>query len=173
MSGVVIYTTPTCGFCYQAKEYLSRRGISFAERDVAGDPAAAAEMVRLSGQRGVPVVVIDGQAVVGFDRPRLDQLLATRTARRPRLGLSVADAKDIAVKQGLGPAYGAYVGGVKPSSPGKRAGLVKGDVIVELAGHAIRNPDDLEAVLSKLTAGQPVSLVILRDGQKTQVQMTP
>lgn len=140
---------------------------------MAADPAAAAEMVRLSGQRGVPVIVVDHQVIVGFDRPRLDQVLATRRVGRPHLGLSVADAKKIAQKRGAGSREGAYVGRVKPLSPGDRAGLVRGDVIIELAGRPIRDADSLEAALSTLTVGQPVSLVFLRDGQEMQVQVTP
>jgi len=170
---VVVYTTPTCGYCHHAKEYLSQKGVPFSERDVAADPAAAAEMVRLSGQRGVPVVVIDDQVIVGFDRPRLDRVLAARSVGRPRLGLSVADAKKIAQQRGAGPQAGAYVGRVKPSSPGDGAGLAKGDVIIELAGRPISNADDLEAMLAALTVGHPVSLVFLRDGHRMQVHVTP
>jgi serine protease Do len=140
---------------------------------VAADPAAASETVRLSGQRGVPVIVVDDQVVVGFDRPRLDQLLAAQAVARPRLGLSVADAKNIAQKRGAGPGEGAYVGKVRPSSSGQRAGLMKGDVIIELAGRPIPNADDLEAVLSTLAVGQPVSLVFLRDGQRMHVEVIP
>lgn len=138
---------------------------------MAADSAAAAEMVRLSGQRGVPVIVVDDQVIVGFDRPRLDQVLAVRGVERPRLGLSVADAKKIAQKRGTGPQEGAYVGRVKPSSPGDGAGLVEGDVIIELAGRPISNADDLEALLATLTVGQPVSLVFLRDGQRMQAHV--
>ena len=72
---VVIYTTPTCGFCYQAKEFLKRQGVRFVEKNVAADRRAATEMIRLSGQQGVPVITVDGQVVVGFDQPRLRQLL--------------------------------------------------------------------------------------------------
>jgi S1-C subfamily serine protease len=140
---------------------------------VAADPAAAAEMVHRSGQRGVPVIVVDDQVVVGFDRPRLDQLLATRRVSRPRLGLSVADAQRIAAKRGSGPDEGADIGSVKASSAGERAGLEKGDVIVELAGRPVANAGDLETVISTLTVGQPVAVVFLRGGQRMQAQMTP
>jgi len=90
---VVVYTTPTCGFCQQVKTYLRRRGVPFTEYDVSRDPQAAAEMVRLSGQRGVPVVLIDGQVVVGVNRPLIDQLLARRAVHPPRLGAAIADAR--------------------------------------------------------------------------------
>ena len=53
------------------KEFLSQRGIDFEERDVSRNPAYAQELVRNTGQMGVPVTLIDGQAVIGFDRPQL------------------------------------------------------------------------------------------------------
>ena len=73
---VKVYTSPTCGYCHQVKRYLSERGVEFTERDISVDRAAAEDMIRQTGQTGVPVIVVDGEAVVGFDRPRLDQLLA-------------------------------------------------------------------------------------------------
>lgn len=169
MSDVVVYTTPTCGYCHQVKQYLSQRGVTFTERDVAADPQAAAEMVRLSGQRGVPVIVMDSQVVVGFDRPRLDQLLASGRAAPPRLGLSVADASSIGGRA----SNGAYVGRVKSLSLGDKAGLAKGDVIIELAGQPIQNADELEAAASALSRGQRFTLVFLRDGQEISAQVTP
>lgn len=169
MSDVVVYTTPTCGYCHQVKQYLSQRGVTFTERDVAADPQAAAEMVRLSGQRGVPVIVMDSQVVVGFDRPRLDQLLASGRAAPPRLGLSVADASSIGGRA----SNGAYVGRVKSLSLGDKAGLAKGDVIIELAGQPIQNADELEAAASALSRGQKFTLVFLRDGQEISAQVTP
>ena len=173
MSEVVVYTTPTCGYCHQVKQYLGQREIPYREIDVAADAEAAGEMVNLSGQRGVPVVVIDGQMVVGFNRPRIDELLAARSARQPRLGLAVADAASMAQKHGSGPTDGAYVGRVRPLSPGDRSGLAEGDVVVALAGRPIRNADDLEAVLSELVPGEQVNLVFLRDGQRTTARVTP
>ena len=173
MSDIVVYTTPTCGYCYQVKDYLAERGIAYREVDVAADPQAAAEMVSLSGQRGVPVVLIDGQIVIGFDRSRIDQLLTDRGARRPQLGLSVADAQSVAQSKGSGPTEGAYIGGVKPMSPGDRAGLAKGDVVVALAGNPIRGADDLEATLAELVPGELVSLVFLREGQRITSKVEP
>ncbi len=72
---VTIYTTPTCPWCQVAKRYLASRGIEFTEVDVSSDPLAAMEMIRKSGQQGVPVLEIDGEIVVGFDRARIDALL--------------------------------------------------------------------------------------------------
>jgi glutaredoxin 3 len=173
LSEVVVYTTPTCGYCHQVKQYLAERGIPYREVDVAANSQAAAEMVNLSGQRGVPVVLIEGQVVVGFNRPRIDELLAARSTRRPHLGLAVADAESMAQKHGSGPTEGAYVGKVAHLSSGDRAGLAKGDVVVALAGHPIRNADDLESVLSGLVPGETVSLVFMRGDQRMNARVTP
>jgi glutaredoxin-like YruB-family protein len=72
---VIVYTTPTCPWCQAVKRYLEERGIPYQEVDVASDMEAAMEMIRKSGQQGVPVVEIDGEIVVGFDRERIDALL--------------------------------------------------------------------------------------------------
>ncbi|MFN3706005.1 MAG: glutaredoxin family protein [Thermoflexales bacterium] len=72
---VVIFTTPTCAFCNAAKHYFRQKGIRFTDVDVSKDPAAARDMVRRSGQTGVPVIDIGGRIVVGFDKARINQLL--------------------------------------------------------------------------------------------------
>jgi len=72
---VVVYSTPTCPWCVRAKSYLSEIGVAYEEKDVSVDVAAAREMVKISGQMGVPVISIDGNVVVGFDKKRIDQLL--------------------------------------------------------------------------------------------------
>ena len=72
---VTVYSTPTCSWCQIAKEHLKTSGISFEDVDVATDMARAKEMVEKSGQYGVPVIDIDGEIVVGFDRARIDSLL--------------------------------------------------------------------------------------------------
>ena len=73
---VVIYMTPTCPWCHRAKDYLSRKGISFTEHNVAEDREAAKEMIDKSKQMGVPVIIVDGEVVVGFNQSKLDGLLA-------------------------------------------------------------------------------------------------
>jgi glutaredoxin 3 len=166
---VIVYTTPTCGFCHQVKAYLRQQGVPFAEHDVSQDPQAAAEMVRLSGQRGVPVVLIDGQVVVGFNRPLIDQLLAQRASQPPKLGAAIADAGRIAAKKGLQLHDGAYVGRVKPGSAADTSGLRPGDVIVQLAGQAVRSDRDLERILANVRRGQAVNLLAWRDSQTMQM----
>jgi len=73
---VVIYSTPTCPYCKRAKEYLSRKGISYQEYNVAVDRDRAKEMIQKSGQMGVPVIIVDNEVMVGFNQAQLDKLLA-------------------------------------------------------------------------------------------------
>ena len=149
------------------KEFLSQRGTAFEERDVSRDPSAAQELVRSTGQMGVPVTVIDGQAVVGFDRARLEQLLAqSQGGQRPSFGASIADASEITAKQGSGITLGAYIGKVRPGSVAQRIGLAPGDIITELNLQRIANAGDLEHNLANLNMGSRFSLVFLR-GNKT------
>lgn len=75
---VIIFTTPTCSFCNAAKRYFRERGIKFRDVDVSRDPIAARDMVRRSGQSGVPVIDIGGRIVVGFDRARIDRYLGLK-----------------------------------------------------------------------------------------------
>ena len=77
MKNITIYTTPTCGYCHLAKEFLNSRQVPFTEKDVTQDRAAVQEMVEKSGQMGVPVIDIDGQVIVGFDQVRLIQAIAS------------------------------------------------------------------------------------------------
>ena len=73
---VVVYTTTTWPYCYRAKEYLSRKGISYTEYDVAQDREKAKEMIEKSKQMGVPVITVDDEVVVGFNQNLLDDMLA-------------------------------------------------------------------------------------------------
>ncbi|MBN1260907.1 MAG: NrdH-redoxin [Anaerolineae bacterium] len=72
---VVVFSTPTCPHCRTAKRYLQKNGISFTDVDVSRDVAAARDMVRRSGQQGVPQIDIDGRIIVGFNRAKIDRLL--------------------------------------------------------------------------------------------------
>jgi S1-C subfamily serine protease len=149
------------------KEFLSQKGISFQERDVSVNQSYAQELVRSTGQMGVPVTVINGQSVVGFDQSRLEQLLSqTQPGQRPSFGASIADASKITAKQGSGIILGAFVGSVKPGSVAERIGLVSGDIITELNLRHIANASDLEHALSNLKGGSHFSLSFLR-GNKT------
>jgi glutaredoxin 3 len=160
---VTIYTTPTCGYCTQAKRFLTRQGVPFVEKNVAADRKAAMEMVRLSGQQGVPVISVDGQVVVGFNQPRLMQLLKRA---KPKLGAAVADASSQARKNTNLPVSGAYVGRVQSGSPAERAGLRRGDVITALGGQSIIVAEDVERLVSQMPRGRDVALSYIRAGRE-------
>jgi len=73
---VIIYSTPTCPYCKMAKDYLSRKEIPYIDINVAQDKEKAKEMIDKSGQMGVPVIIINGEIVVGFNQALLDKLLS-------------------------------------------------------------------------------------------------
>jgi len=75
---VIVFSTPTCTYCNTTKKYFREKRIQFKDVDVSRDTAAARDMVRRSGQSGVPVIDIDGKIVIGFDRPRIDRMLEIR-----------------------------------------------------------------------------------------------
>lgn len=73
---IKVYSTPTCPWCTVAKKYLTSKNISFEDLDVSRNREAAMEMVQKSGQRGVPVIEINGNIIVGFDQVTIDRLLS-------------------------------------------------------------------------------------------------
>lgn len=75
---IKVYSTPTCPYCKLVKEYLAEKKLPFTEIDVAGNQAAANEMVKLSGQMGVPVIDIDGQIIVGWNKNALEEVLGVK-----------------------------------------------------------------------------------------------
>ncbi len=75
MSHITIYTTPICMYCKMTKEFFKERNIAYKEKDVSGDQTAVEEMIKKSGQMGVPVIDIDGKILVGFDKEGLSELL--------------------------------------------------------------------------------------------------
>lgn len=72
---VEIYSTPTCHFCHMAKDFFTANGIAYTEYDVASDLVKRKEMVNLTNQMGVPVIVIDGDWAVGFNKPMVAKKL--------------------------------------------------------------------------------------------------
>ncbi len=76
---VTVYSSDSCSWCTKVKAYLRANRVRFREVNVSRDANAAAELQRRSGQTGVPQIDINGQIVVGFDRPRLASLLGLRT----------------------------------------------------------------------------------------------
>jgi len=77
MPEVKIYSTPTCPYCVKAKAYFKEKGIIFQNVDVSSDESGLKEMIDLSGQMGVPVVVINGKVTVGFDKSSIDAQLGS------------------------------------------------------------------------------------------------
>ena len=75
MPNVTMYTTPSCVYCKMAKEFFKENKIEYAEKDIAEDDSAKEEMVEKTGQMGVPVIMVDDEAVIGFDKERLSELL--------------------------------------------------------------------------------------------------
>lgn len=154
------------------KEFLQQRGVPYVEKYVDRDRAAAIEMIRRSGQQGVPVTVIGDEVVVGFDQRRLERILANMPAKgagqaasangtgRKPLGAKVADASKYALPGGEA-MQGAYVGSVKAGSPADEAGMRIGDVITAIGETTVRSAEDLSAALGKLKPGK-VSLTIQR-----------
>jgi len=71
-----VYSSQTCHYCVMAKQYLKSKGVDFEELDVSKDRAALAEMMRKTGQSGVPVLDINGHVILGFDKAAIDRALA-------------------------------------------------------------------------------------------------
>lgn len=72
---VKIYSTPTCPWCVRVKQFMKENNIVFEDYDVGADQAKADEMVRISGQMGVPVLDIEGEIIVGFDKEKIKSSL--------------------------------------------------------------------------------------------------
>ena len=72
---VTIYTTPSCGYCKVAKEFFRTSHVPFTECNVASDQRKADEMMRKSGQMGVPVIEVNGKIIVGFNKPEIEKAL--------------------------------------------------------------------------------------------------
>ena len=145
---VTIYTTGTCSWCQRTKQYLSSRGVPYVEKRVDQDRASAIEMVRLSGQEGVPVTTVDGQVVIGFDRARLDVLLSSADAGKVAFGAATADAARVLARQGQ----------VAPGSPAARLGLQPGDIVTEMNVRPITRADDVVQVLTGLARGDRLAV---------------
>ena len=72
---VKVYSTPSCPWCHKVKEFLEENNIKFSDVNVASDVDSAKEMVEKSGQMGVPVIDANGEIIVGFNEPKLRELL--------------------------------------------------------------------------------------------------
>ena len=72
---ITIYSTPTCHFCHMAKDYFDANNIEYTDYNVMTDLEKRQEMMQKSGQMGVPVIFIDDQMIIGFDKPRIASML--------------------------------------------------------------------------------------------------
>lgn len=75
---VAIYTTPVCTYCRMAKEFFKENNIAYAEYNVAADADKRTEMIEASGQMGVPVITIGNNLIVGFNKPKVAELLGVK-----------------------------------------------------------------------------------------------
>lgn len=145
----------------------------FVEKDVGSDYAAAMEMIRRSGQQGVPVVATEDEVIVGFDQQRLARI-AERFAgpKRPPLGLLAADAEQYLSRHpdaaaGIPPGTrGVFVGEIRPDSVASQSGIRRGDIITSVAGKRVRNMVMLDQMIGTLKAGEKVTARFLRDGEE-------
>ena len=147
------------------KEFLLQRGVAFEERDVSRNRSYAQELMKNTGQMGVPVTIIDGQIVIGFNQSRIEEILNQAQKKSHPFGASVVDANKVTINQSPEVTYGAFVGRVRPNSVAERTGLVYGDIIIEINSKRIGNVSDLEHVLDNLNVGEHFSLVFVRSGK--------
>lgn len=76
---VIIYSTPTCHFCHMAKDFFTEKGVTFVDYNVASDIEKRKEMVEISGQMGVPVIAIGDKLIIGFNKPKIVELLGLKS----------------------------------------------------------------------------------------------
>lgn len=74
MADITIYTSSTCPYCTLAKDYLNEKNVSYTEKNIQEDSEARKELMSM-GHMGVPVIVVDEEEVIGFDKPKLEKLL--------------------------------------------------------------------------------------------------
>ncbi len=75
MSKITVYSTPTCHFCHMAKDFFNENKIEYTDYNVADDTEKRQEMREITGQMGVPVIMIGENVVIGFDEPKIRELL--------------------------------------------------------------------------------------------------
>ncbi len=72
---ITIFTSPGCGYCHQAKEYFKTKGFNFTEKDITMDEEALRFVLEKVGQAVTPIITINSEVIVGFDRPKIDEQL--------------------------------------------------------------------------------------------------
>jgi glutaredoxin 3 len=78
MEKILVYSTETCPYCKMVKEYLKDKKVGFEEVDVTNNQEKAKEMIDKSGQMGVPVIDIDGEIIIGFNQPKIEETLKAK-----------------------------------------------------------------------------------------------
>ncbi len=78
---ITVYSTPTCPYCKLVKEFLKEKNLGFNDVDVSSDGEAAKQMVKLSGQMGVPVIDVGGQIIVGWNKNALEEVVAAQAKK--------------------------------------------------------------------------------------------
>jgi glutaredoxin 3 len=78
MEKVIVYSTPTCHFCHMAKDFFTSKGVVYEDYNVSTDLEKRKEMMEKSGQMGVPVILIKDQIIVGFNKPKIMELLGIK-----------------------------------------------------------------------------------------------
>ncbi len=157
---IKLYISYTSAICLQVLEFFKRRNVEFTVYDVSENQMAMEEMARLSGQRQVPVIVIDDQVLVGFDMAHLRRLFPLQ--ERPQLALGISAAS---VKPTDRYPQGVFVGNVKPGSLAERAGIKKGDIIIEMIQRPVKSVADIHQLMSQVIPGDPISLTLWRAGK--------
>jgi len=75
---IIVFSTPNCGWCSKVKSYLREKGLRFRDVDISKDPHAAQDVVRKTGQMGVPVIMVNNKPIVGFNKAEIDKALKIR-----------------------------------------------------------------------------------------------
>lgn len=176
---VVIYTTPTCSYCAQAKRWFKEHGVQYTEYDITRDPARAAEVYRLTGQQAVPVIRVGAQVLVGYDPLQLAKLIpmdpegqVSNGARTLSLGMAAQSlTQQRAGEAGLPAAFGVVVGPVREGGPAEAAGILEGDIIVGVGSYTLQNLDQLLRVVANKQPGDTLPLRVWRDGRELDVEV--
>ena len=143
---------------------------------MAKDYQAAMEMIRVSGQQGVPVTVANGDVILGFDQRKFAKLAEKFAGpKRPPLGILAADAEEYLTKHPEKaekiPAgtKGIYVGKVRPKTVAARGGFKPGDVITSFAGKRVRTMTALDQMVETLKPGDNATAKFIRDGENQSI----
>ncbi len=79
---VIVFTSPSCSWCRKVKDYLKKNKVRFTEIDIVKKPDAARDIQKKTGQIGVPVILIDNRAVVGFNKDKIDRMLELKKHKK-------------------------------------------------------------------------------------------